>query len=169
MVVSPTGGSNSAGRVRPCQGRCRRFESGLPLHFFLAKQTKRPLSEGLSGRPTAIRSTEGLMTPLFQNIRYGFRMLVRNPSFTAVAVLCLVLGLPRVLNRFGEPVQHCAPQNGDCHEFPAPFAGNSLAVPGLPNGIGPVSARFPKAVKHPESPLLPSAIASGNLDGCSQN
>src|SRR5579871_827507 len=24
-------GSNSAGRVRPCQGRCRRFESGLPL------------------------------------------------------------------------------------------------------------------------------------------
>src|ERR1700677_3080092 len=25
-------GSNSAGRVRPCQGRCRRFESGLPLH-----------------------------------------------------------------------------------------------------------------------------------------
>src|ERR1035438_7193708 len=33
MVVSPTGGSNSAGRVRPCQGRCRRFESGLPLHI----------------------------------------------------------------------------------------------------------------------------------------
>ncbi|SPF43256.1 hypothetical protein SBA4_3010017 [Candidatus Sulfopaludibacter sp. SbA4] len=28
------GGSNSAGRVRPCQGRCRRFESGLPLHTF---------------------------------------------------------------------------------------------------------------------------------------
>src|SRR5260370_11439891 len=27
------GGSNSAGRVRPCQGRCRRFESGLPLHI----------------------------------------------------------------------------------------------------------------------------------------
>src|ERR1700720_536269 len=27
-------GSNSAGRVRPCQGRCRRFESGLPLHEF---------------------------------------------------------------------------------------------------------------------------------------
>src|ERR1700676_1981991 len=27
-----TGGSNSAGRVRPCQGRCRGFESRLPLH-----------------------------------------------------------------------------------------------------------------------------------------
>src|SRR6202142_1659485 len=26
------GGSNSAGRVRPCQGRCRGFESRLPLH-----------------------------------------------------------------------------------------------------------------------------------------
>src|SRR5215831_14437810 len=26
-----TGGSNSAGRVRPCQGRCRGFESRLPL------------------------------------------------------------------------------------------------------------------------------------------
>src|ERR1039458_5210545 len=34
MVVPPQGGSNSAGRVRPCQGRCRRFESGLPLHIF---------------------------------------------------------------------------------------------------------------------------------------
>ena len=28
-------GSNSVGRVRPCQGRCRRFEPGLPLHFIL--------------------------------------------------------------------------------------------------------------------------------------
>src|SRR6266571_1454579 len=31
----PTGGSNSAGRVRPCQGRCRGFESRLPLQTFL--------------------------------------------------------------------------------------------------------------------------------------
>src|ERR1035437_60301 len=28
----PLGGSNSVGRVRPCQGRCRGFESRLPLH-----------------------------------------------------------------------------------------------------------------------------------------
>src|SRR5258707_8504236 len=34
MGFYDTGGSNSVGRVRPCQGRCRRFESGLPLHFF---------------------------------------------------------------------------------------------------------------------------------------
>src|SRR5690349_10335192 len=32
----PTGGSNSAGRVRPCQGRCRGFESRLPLQFIPA-------------------------------------------------------------------------------------------------------------------------------------
>src|SRR5690242_21941124 len=32
-------GSNSAGRVRPCQGRCRGFESRLPL------QSPHPLSE----------------------------------------------------------------------------------------------------------------------------
>src|ERR1035441_9660118 len=30
-MVLPLSGSNSVGRVRPCQGRCRRFESGLPL------------------------------------------------------------------------------------------------------------------------------------------
>src|SRR5579883_402949 len=29
-------GSNSAGRVRPCQGRCRGFESRLPLQFFFS-------------------------------------------------------------------------------------------------------------------------------------
>src|ERR1017187_8393514 len=33
-MVLPLSGSNSAGRVRPCQGRCRRFESGLPLQEF---------------------------------------------------------------------------------------------------------------------------------------
>src|ERR1035441_9372218 len=33
MKVSSSG-SNSVGRVRPCQGRCRRFESGLPLQIF---------------------------------------------------------------------------------------------------------------------------------------
>ncbi len=27
------GGSSSAGRALPCQGRCREFESRLPLHF----------------------------------------------------------------------------------------------------------------------------------------
>src|ERR1700758_3740488 len=35
-----SGGSNSAGRVRPCQGRCRGFESRLPLQSL--KQTISP-------------------------------------------------------------------------------------------------------------------------------
>src|SRR5882757_6098182 len=32
-------GSNSAGRVRPCQGRCRGFESRLPLHYLRYQPT----------------------------------------------------------------------------------------------------------------------------------
>ena len=55
--------------------------------------------------------------------------------------------MEQCLTVLGNPC-NTAPQNGDCHEFPAPFAGNSLAVPGLPNGICPRSARFPKTVKH---------------------
>src|SRR5204862_2852613 len=39
------------------------------------------------------RSRRNLMTSLFQDLRYGLRMLVKNPAVTAVAIIALTLGI----------------------------------------------------------------------------
>jgi macrolide transport system ATP-binding/permease protein len=81
------------------------------LHQHLEQQIKENVAKGMSpeeARYAALRTLGGItqieqqcrdarggnvIEDFFQDLRYGFRQLVRSPGFSALAILCLTLGI----------------------------------------------------------------------------
>jgi putative ABC transport system permease protein len=87
------------------------LELGEELQFHLQNQIDQFVAQGMNpkdARRAALQSLGGveqlkeecrdarnvnLIEDFFQDVRFGFRMLRRNPGFTLLAILCLALGI----------------------------------------------------------------------------
>ena len=61
-----------------------------PLARRLVKKQRATEQKGDAGK---VRKGDGLMESIWQDVRYGFRMLIKKPSVTVIAVLALALGV----------------------------------------------------------------------------